>query len=114
MNLFRLLFSFVTDKTYRNLIIATFFVVISGTLVFHWVEGWGWIDSFYFSVITLTTTGYGDLAPQTDLGKILTVGYIMTGVGIIFGFANAFYNHSVSNMRISYWDKRKKEKKKKD
>ncbi|MGW8121429.1 ion channel [Roseivirga echinicomitans] len=24
------------------------------------------MDSFYFSIITLTTLGYGDFSPQTD------------------------------------------------
>jgi voltage-gated potassium channel Kch len=42
-----------------------------------------------FSSITLTTVGYGDLTPQTDAGKIFTVFYVFTGIGIIVGFVNA-------------------------
>ncbi|MBN1651971.1 MAG: two pore domain potassium channel family protein, partial [Bacteroidales bacterium] len=60
---------------------------------YHFVEGWKWLDAFYFSAITLTTVGYGDLAPQTDAGKIFTVVYIFIGIGIIFGFINSFFQH---------------------
>lgn len=65
--------------------------------VFHFVEGWRWIDSLYFSVITLSTVGYGDLTPQTDPGKVFTMLYIFSGIGIIFGFINAIYQHRVSS-----------------
>lgn len=52
------------------------------------VEGWRWIDALYFSVTTLATVGLGDLAPQTDAGKLFTVMYILTGVGLLVSFLN--------------------------
>lgn len=61
-----------------------------GTLLFHFLENWRWIDSLYFCVTTLTTVGYGDFSPQTDVGKIVFVFYILTGLGILFAFINAF------------------------
>jgi voltage-gated potassium channel Kch len=40
----------------------------------------------YFSVITLTTVGYGDFSPQTPAGKIFTMIYVLVGLGLISGF----------------------------
>jgi ribonucleotide reductase beta subunit family protein with ferritin-like domain len=91
MYLFRAILDFFKDRIYRNLSISTLLVLVNGTIVYHFVEGWRWLDSLYFSVITLTTVGYGDLSPQTDFGKIFTIIYILTGIGIIFGFINTFY-----------------------
>ncbi len=58
-------------------------IILGGTFVFHIVEEWRYIDSLYFTVVTITTVGYGDFAPQTDLGKLITVLYLFLGVGIV-------------------------------
>ncbi|MGB0255380.1 MAG: potassium channel family protein, partial [Flavobacteriaceae bacterium] len=57
------------------------------------IEGWSWLDSLYFSVITLTTIGYGDFSPQTNLGKLFTMAYIIIGVALILGFVNTLFLH---------------------
>lgn len=72
---------------------ALFFLVVltlaSGTIFYHRVEGWSLLDSFYFSSITLTTFGYGDLSPSTPVSKVFTVVYLFIGIGVILGFVNA-------------------------
>ncbi|MCG6190630.1 potassium channel family protein [Maribellus maritimus] len=92
----KLFFDFLRDKTYRPLVISTFSILLSGMLVYHFVEGWRWIDALYFSVVTLATVGYGDFSPATDFGKIFTIFYLLTGIGILFGFADAFYRHRIA------------------
>jgi voltage-gated potassium channel len=91
--LFRTILSFLRNSEYRTLLFTSSLVLAAGTLVYHWLEGWTWVDSFYFSVITLTTIGYGDLHPITDFGKLFTVVYIVVGLGLILGFINAVYDH---------------------
>jgi hypothetical protein len=45
------------------------------------------IDSFYFSFVTLATIGYGDITPVTTIGKvvygILGLGLVSLSVGVI-------------------------------
>lgn len=53
-----------------------------GTLLFHRLEPWTWIQSFYFSVVTITTVGYGDLTPSSDLSRLFTAIYLLVGVSI--------------------------------
>lgn len=93
MYLINTILSFIRDKEYRNLLVITSIIIGLGTVFYHYVEGWSWIDAAYFSVITLTTIGYGDFSPVTDLGKLFTIGYIIVGVGVILGFINAVYHH---------------------
>ncbi|MEJ7842974.1 MAG: potassium channel family protein [Rubrobacter sp.] len=76
------------DPEFRGLFVLVVITLAAGTLFYWQVEGWSLLDSFYFSSITLTTVGYGDLAPQTASGKLFTVFYIFTGIGLIVGFLN--------------------------
>ena len=93
MILFKTIISFLKDSSYRNLLITSIIVLAIGTLSYSYLEGWSFIDSLYFSVITLTTIGYGDLSPQTVEGKLFTIFYIFIGIGIILSFINTVYEH---------------------
>lgn len=57
-----------------------------GTVFYHFVEDFSWLDAYYFCVVTLATVGYGDLTPHTSIGKLFTTFYIFIGVGIITTF----------------------------
>jgi voltage-gated potassium channel len=59
-------------------------LIVLGTIVYHQMEHWTWVSSFYFSVCTITTVGYGDLIPTTDVARIFTAFYALVGVGIAF------------------------------
>ena len=76
------------DPETRGLVYLVVIVLVSGMIFYHAVEGWGWLDSLYFSVTTLTTVGFGDFAPKTDAGKAFTIVYILVGLGILAGFIN--------------------------
>lgn len=71
---------------HRILLAATVGMIALGTVFYHFVEGWRWLDAYYFSVVTLATVGYGDLTPKTDAGKLFTTFYILSGVGIITSY----------------------------
>ena len=58
--------------------------------VFYWlVERWSLLDAAYFSVVTIATVGYGDLTPETAIGKIFTIVYIFAGIGIFVAAVTA-------------------------
>lgn len=70
----------LVDPRSRPIFIYAAIVIGAGASFYHWFEGWGWLDSFYFVVITLTTVGYGDLHPTRPLSKLLTIFYGLNGI----------------------------------
>lgn len=71
------------DHNYKVLAVSAVFLIAAGTLVFSYLEDWSIVDSLYFSVVTVTTVGFGDLTPDTDGAKLFTVLYIVVGISII-------------------------------
>lgn len=67
------------------LLSLTAVILMSGTFFYSGVEGFSKIDALYFSVATLTTVGSANLEPSTDFGKIFTVIYMISGIGIMLG-----------------------------
>ena len=65
-----------------TLIYATVNLLLGATL-YSWLEGWSFLDSLYFVVITLCTIGYGDLTPTKPITKLLTIFVAINGVVIL-------------------------------
>ncbi|MGR8979549.1 MAG: NAD-binding protein [Gammaproteobacteria bacterium] len=45
-------------------------------------------EGFYWTVVTLSTVGYGDITPQTPGGRLVAVGLIFTGLGVLSFFTS--------------------------
>ena len=102
--LFQVLWDLLKKPKYRALLIWMLLILLAGTLFYHSVEGWSWIDSLYFSVITLATVGYGDLAPTTLWSKIFTIAYIFIGFSVFVSFAGVLAKER-AELRLSRREK---------
>ena len=61
------------------------FVLIAGITGFVIIEDRNVLDSVYFTIVTMSTVGYGDIHARTDAGKMLSVFIIIMGVGTFVG-----------------------------
>jgi voltage-gated potassium channel len=91
--MFKPLRDMARDPEGKVLVMSAMATVAVGTFVYSALEGWSLIDALYFSVVTLATVGFGDLTPTTDIAKLFTVGYIVTGIGILAAFATELAKH---------------------
>ena len=76
------------DQRYRALFLWVAVLLLGGTIFYRHVEGWSWLDAFYFCVVTLATVGYGDLTPSTPWAKVFTIVYIFIGLSFFVSFVN--------------------------
>ena len=85
------------EPSFRGLLYLVSLIVGSGTVFYRFVEDWGWVDSFYFTVITLTTVGYGDLAPTRAASKLFTVALVLLGIGLLVALIERIARYAVQD-----------------
>jgi voltage-gated potassium channel len=72
----------MNDRSLSWAFLALSFVITAGTLGYHHIEGWNYLDSFWMVVITLTTIGFGEIHPLSPIGRVFTIGIILAGVSV--------------------------------
>mmetsp|Transcript_8357 Transcript_8357/g.11641 ORF Transcript_8357/g.11641 Transcript_8357/m.11641 type:complete len:376 (-) Transcript_8357:856-1983(-) len=73
----------IVRQNWRTLLILSYYML--GTLFFMLgPEKWGFIRSIYFLSVTITTVGYGDVTPDKDSTRLVTIIFILIGLIVIF------------------------------
>jgi len=73
---------------------ALFLILIVGSGGYLFIEGWSLVDSFYMTVITLSTVGFQEVQPLSEMGRAFTALLIFLGIsafGYAFGSIVAFF-----------------------
>ncbi len=60
------------------LLITTF-----GSMGYHLIEKWSFMDALYMTIITLATVGYAEIHPLSQAGRVFTMFLIMGGMGFL-------------------------------
>ena len=93
-------------KAYHRRILYVFILILiflfGGATFYHYIEHWDYIDALYFSTATMTTVGYGDITPHSTTGKLFTIVYVFSGVGIVLYGLSIMTSHFVE-MREEFW-----------
>jgi len=58
-------------------------VIVSGTAGYMLIEGWGFQDALYMTVISITTVGYKEVHPMSRTGEFFTMGVLTVGVATV-------------------------------
>ncbi len=84
-------------KPYFNFIFPIIIMVLLlliGVLGYIIIEGYGFLDAFYMTVITVATVGYSEVHPLSDVGRIFTSFLIITSFGT-FAYAISSFTRFV-------------------
>ena len=101
------------DPESRGLATLAALLIGGGTLFYRSVEDLSWLDSIYFTVVTLTTVGYGDIHPTTGAGKVFTIFYLIIGVGVLVSFVAVTARILVETRQESTTERRQKRQRRK-
>ncbi|TLX82771.1 MAG: two pore domain potassium channel family protein [Thaumarchaeota archaeon] len=94
-----------------HLIIAAGLVILVGTIVMYNIEKnvpntqiKTYLDSLWWCVATVTTVGYGDIVPVSNLGRIVAIFYMFFGISMIslmfFVITNSIYRRRYDKVEI--------------
>ena len=94
-----------------HLIITAGLVVLAGTIIMYNIESKvpntqieTYLDSLWWTVETVTTVGYGDIVPVSDLGRIVAMFYMFFGISMIsvlfFVITNTVYKRRYEKEEI--------------
>lgn len=85
------------EKVFLSLLSTLLIINVSGVLFYSSVEGWSYLDAFYFSLVSLIPSGVDtSLVPVTSFGKIFTMIYLVVGIGVMIALL-AIIGKSVLN-----------------
>ena len=99
---------FFTSLLFRE-IVFVILIVFAGAVAFQLMEGHSYFNSLYFTVMTMTTVGYGDITPQTAFGKIFVMIYALLGVPLFISLSGLIIENRFNKQIKSYIEKIYKE-----
>lgn len=89
------------------LILITIYIFVSAMLIFQLEPDLfeSFFDALYWATISITTIGYGDIYPTTDIGRFITMISALMGVAVIAlpsGMITAAYMNEISKKKSKY------------
>lgn len=67
----------------KYMVFVSLSCIVAGGIAIHFVEGMTFFDGIWWSFVTATTVGYGDISPATPAGRVIAAILMIVGIGLI-------------------------------
>lgn len=74
---------FLKTNGFRSALYVSVVLILISATMYSIAENVAFVDSIWWAVVTTTTVGYGDISPQTPLGRIAAILLMFLGIGFI-------------------------------
>ena len=74
---------FLNTNNFIYVLYASFVLIFASSVLMTYVEGQSFGDALWWSIVTCTTVGYGDISPSTVSGRIIAVVLMVFGIGLL-------------------------------
>lgn len=91
-------------------IVSVALLILGGTLGYLYFEHMSLLDALYMTVITLATVGFSEVQPLTDIGKMFTIGLIISGTGLFFFTLTNVAVFLLSGEWRTHWEQQRNER----
>lgn len=75
--------NFLNTNGFKYMLLLSFILTISASIAMTYIEKMKFTDAVWWSFVTATTVGYGDLSPITNIGRIIAMILMISGIGLI-------------------------------
>lgn len=58
-------------------------LILISSIIMMYTEGKSFFDALWWSIVTVTTVGYGDISPETNVGRVMAIILMLFGIGFI-------------------------------
>ncbi|MBO4617660.1 MAG: potassium channel family protein [Lachnospiraceae bacterium] len=88
-------------------ILIVIYIIVAAMLIFQFEPDLfrNFFDAIYWATISITTIGYGDISPQTDVGRLIAIISAVMGVVVIAlpsGMITAAYINEINKKKTKY------------
>ena len=93
---------FLNTNGFKYMLLASLIIIILGSIGIHFAENMEFKDAIWWSFVTTTTVGYGDISPSTGSGRIIACTLMLVGIGLIGSLTStltSYFLNSSSNTK---------------
>lgn len=74
---------FLKTNGFQYVIISALCLIVGSSALMTYLEGGTFWDNLWWSIVTCTTVGYGDISPSTGSGRVIAIILMLFGIGLI-------------------------------